>query len=264
MSEQHEFRGLKPAELEDIKELLAEKQFPREKQDFLLKVADMVVLGDRENTKNVVKDGLDNQTATAFEILHYGLSPGINVLGVRYERRQIFVPEVLMMVDAMQGAMEIVLPPLKEEIAKKGSLETPGKVVIGVVEGDIHDIGKSIVAALLEAAGFEVIDLGRDVPAEDFVRTAAEQSCQIIAASTLMTPTLEVMEEIEEKLRETGKKGTIKTVIGGGATSKEFAEEVGIDAWAKDAVEGVDTIKRMVQEIKVAMEEVRKRAEEEK
>jgi len=137
-------------------------------------------------------------------------------------------------------------------------------VVIGVVEGDIHDIGKTIVASMLRAAGFEVIDLGRDVPIDEFIETAVREGAQVIAASTLMTPTLEGMEEIEEKLRERGLKGKIKTIIGGGATSKEFADEIGADAWAADAVEGVDAVKRLVEEVKMAMAEIEKRMEEEK
>ncbi|HDM36819.1 MAG TPA: cobalamin-binding protein [Candidatus Syntrophoarchaeum butanivorans] len=233
------------------------------KEEFLEAVKNYLVVGDKENCVNLIKEYIDTGIATPLEILRLGLGEGMTIAGDKYEAGEYFVPEMLMCVDVMDAAMEIVMPRIKEEIAKKGTGETVGKVVIGVVEGDIHDIGKTITASLLEAAGFEVYDLGRDVPAEEFIKKAREVGAQVIAASTLMTPTLEVMEELHEELEEEGMRDQVKTIIGGGATSEEFAEEIGADAYAADAVEGVDAIKRMVEEIKVAMKELEKRAAEE-
>ncbi|RLG38247.1 MAG: cobalamin-binding protein [Candidatus Alkanophagales archaeon] len=234
-----------------------------DKQEYLNAVRDALAAGDKEKTLELVKKGVEDKIAHPLEILKDGLGAGMTVAGDKYESGEYFVPEMLMCVDAMDAAMEIVMPLIEQELREKHKGETRGKVVIGVVEGDIHDIGKTIVASMLRAAGFDVIDLGRDVPIDEFIETAVREGAQVIAASTLMTPTLEGMEEIEEKLREKGLKGKIKTIIGGGATSAEFAEEIGADAWAGDAVEGVDAIKRMIEEVKMAMAEIEKRMEEE-
>ena len=115
--------------------------------------------------------------------------------------------------------------------------ETKGKVVLAVVEGDVHDIGKNIVKAMLTGLGLTIYDLGKDVPIKDIVEKAKTEGAQIIAESTLMTPTLAGMKECEKMLAEEGLKGKIKTMIGGGATSKEFADQIGADGWSYDAVE---------------------------
>jgi len=238
-----------------------------EKEEYLKAVAEALCAGDKEKTVELVKKGVDEKIAHPLEILKDGLGVGMTMAGDKYEAGEYFVPEMLMCVDAMDAAMEIVMPLIEQELREKekaGEGAPRGKVVIGVVEGDIHDIGKTIVASMLRAAGFEVIDLGRDVPIDEFIETAVREGAQVIAASTLMTPTLEGMEEIEEKLKEKGLKGKIKTIIGGGATSREFADEIGADAWAADAVEGVDAVKRLVEEVKMAMAEIEKRMEAEK
>ncbi|MHC1584789.1 MAG: cobalamin B12-binding domain-containing protein [Candidatus Syntropharchaeia archaeon] len=229
-----------------------------DKKEYLEKVKEALLAipdgkGTKEDVVKIVKEGIEKGIATPLEILKDGLGEGMTVAGDRYEEGTYFVPEMLMCVDGMDAAMEIVMPLIKEEISKKSTGGTTGKVVIGVVEGDIHDIGKTIVSSMLQAAGFEVYDLGRDVPIEEFVEKAKEVGADVIAASTLMTPTLEGMEELEELLREEGLKGKVKTIIGGGATSEEFAEEIGADGYAKDAVEGLDAIKRMVAEVKAAV-----------
>ncbi|OFV67276.1 cobalamin-binding protein [Methanosarcinales archaeon] len=231
-----------------------------DREEFLEAVKNALVVGDKETCVNLIKEHIDEGIATPLDILRLGLGEGMTIAGDKYEAGEYFVPEMLMCVDVMDAAMEIVMPRIKEEMAASGG-ETIGKVVIGVVEGDIHDIGKTITASLLEAAGFEVYDLGRDVPAEEFIKKAKEVGADVIAASTLMTPTLEVMEELHEDLEDEGLRDKVKTIIGGGATSDEFAEEIGADGYAADAVEGVDAIKRMVQEIKMAMAELDKRVE---
>jgi corrinoid protein of di/trimethylamine methyltransferase len=231
-----------------------------EKQELLDGINESLVIADKETCVNLINEGLEKGIATPLDMLRLGLGAGMTVAGDKYESGEYFVPEMLMCVDVMDSAMEILMPLIKAMMADKGG-ESPGKVVIGVVEGDIHDIGKTITASLLEAAGFEVFDLGRDVPAEDFIKKAKEVGAQVIAASTLMTPTLEVMEELHEDLEEEGMRDQVKTIIGGGATSEEFADEIGADGYAGDAVEGVDAIKRMVEEIKMAMGELEKRVE---
>jgi corrinoid protein of di/trimethylamine methyltransferase len=235
-----------------------------EKAEYLEEVKNTIVVGDREKAVELVKKGVEENIAKPIEILRDGFGKGMTISGDKYESGEYFVPEMLMSVDAMDGAMEIVMPMIEKEIKKKQEkgkeVESTGKVVIGVVEGDIHDIGKTIVAKMLQAAGFDVIDLGRDVPIDDFIETAKKEGAQVIAASTLMTPTLDGMEELHEKLKETGMRDKVKTIIGGGATSEEFAKEIGADARGEDAMSSLDTIKRMVNEIKVAMAELEKKA----
>lgn len=236
------------------------------KEEYFKEIADALVAGDREKCTELAKKGLEEEIAEPIEILKEGLGLGMQIAGDKYEAGEFFVPEMLMGVDAMDGAMECVMPRLQEMAKKKreekGETESIGRVVIGVVEGDIHDIGKTIVAKMLQAAGYEVHDLGRDVPIEDFINKAKEVKADVIAASTLMTPTLDGMEEMHEMLRESGMKDKVKTIIGGGATSDEFAKEIGADGRAEDVTSGMDEIKRMVREIRAAMTEVEKAVKE--
>ncbi len=156
----------------------------------------------------------------------------------------------------MYAGLDLLLPLLKE--AAVGERE---KVVIGVVEGDIHDIGKNIVKAMLTAAGYDVIDVGRDVPTPDFVETADGEKARVIAMSTMMTPTLMSMKEVEEELDKKGLKGEIRTIIGGGTVTDEWKSKIGSDAYGKDAVEAVDKVKILFEEIKTALELARKTRE---
>ncbi|MHC1636205.1 MAG: cobalamin B12-binding domain-containing protein [Candidatus Methanospirareceae archaeon] len=235
-----------------------------EKEEILKEIADALVAGDKSKTTELAKKALD-MGISAMDILKDGLGLGMKIAGDKYEAGEYFVPEVLMCVDAMDGAMEYVMPKLEEEAKKRreetGETGLSGKIVIGVVEGDIHDIGKTIVAKMLQAAGFEVIDLGRDVPIEEFIKKAKEVGADVIAASTLMTPTLEGIEELHEMLEEEGMRDKVKTIVGGGAVSKEFAEEVGADAYGEDAIKAMDSVKRMIAEIKAAVAKVEEAVE---
>ena len=171
--------------------------------------------------------GIDAKTIT-FD----GLSKAMAIVGDLYASKKYFLPQVLLSANTLYGGLNICLPLLQGEGGA-----SKGTVVIGVVEGDVHDIGKNIVKAMLTGLGLTVIDMGKDVPIKDMVQKAVDEKAQIIAESTLMTPTLAGMKQCEAELKENGMKGTIKTMIGGGATSKEFADQIGADGWSYDAVE---------------------------
>jgi methylmalonyl-CoA mutase cobalamin-binding domain/chain len=146
---------------------------------------------------------------------------------------------------------------LTPHISKKDQ-KSKGKVILGVVEGDVHDIGKNIVKVMLTAAGYEVIDMGRDVPTNDFINKAKSDGAQVIAMSTLMTPTLMSIKSVEDKLKEEGMKDTVKTIIGGGSTSEEWKTKMGSDAYGKDAQEAVSKIKVLMDTIMSAVDEMKK------
>jgi dimethylamine corrinoid protein len=174
-----------------------------------------------------------------------GLRPLAKEIFGRFKRNDIIFPEFFLMNDAIQAGFELLLPLIKTSTTSRGEKK---QIVLGVIEGDIHDIGKNIVKAALEMDGFHVIDLGYDVRLQRFVEAAKESGARIIASSTLMTPTLPAMGDLEELLKKSSLKGHVKTIIGGAATSQEFADRIGTDAWAEDAVEGVKKVQQLLQD----------------
>lgn len=208
--------------------------------EILEKLADVVVKGKIKEAKPLAEQaiaaGVDPKV-----IIFDSLSKAMGVVGQKYESKQYFLPQVLLSAQTMYQALDVVLPKLKVEA---GAVQ--GKVVLAVVEGDVHDIGKNIVKAMLTGAGLTIFDMGRDVPVKNLVEKAKAEGAQVLATSTLMTPTLAGMKEIERMLKEENQKGKIKTIIGGGATSKEFANQIGADAWAYDAVEAVRVVEGLL------------------
>ena len=195
------------------------------------KLIDIVVTGKIKEGKDATQACLD-AGHDAKDIIFNGLSKAMAIVGDKYAAKQYFLPQVLLSANTLYMGLNLVLPMLT---GAGGA--TKGTVVIGVVEGDVHDIGKNIVKAMLTGLGLTIIDKGKDVPIKDMIETAKAEGAQIIAESTLMTPTLAGMKECEKILAEEGLKGKIKTMIGGGATSKEFADQIGADGWSYDAVE---------------------------
>lgn len=183
------------------------------------------------------------QGVTVGEISSALLS-GIRESCHKFNQKVIYFPEFFLEIDTALGAMNALLPQLR---ASGEQSKAQGKVVLGTVEGDIHDMGKNILKAILESEGIPTIDLGTNVLADTFIQTAQDEAAPIIAASTLMTPTLKKMEELEAKLQQKGLKGAIWTIVGGEATSQEFANSIGADAWAREAIEGVAKIKQFLQ-----------------
>jgi methanogenic corrinoid protein MtbC1 len=171
---------------------------------------------------------------TARQIIFEGLNKAMEIVGSKYEKKEYFLPQVLLSAQTLYQSLDVALPKLD-----KTGMAAQGKVVMAVVEGDVHDIGKNIVKAMLTGSGLTIIDDGRDVPVKKIVDDAISQGCNIIATSTLMTPTLAGMKEIERLLKESNKKGAIKTMVGGGAVSKDFATQIGADGYGYDANEAV-------------------------
>jgi corrinoid protein of di/trimethylamine methyltransferase len=216
----------------------------------LEKLAFIVIQGRLEEAIPSTQEALD-KGFQPLVVIYDGLAAGMKVVGDWFRERVYFLPEVLLSATAMQNALSIVLP-----LLQKMATEKRGTVIIGTVEGDIHDIGKSIVKALLTAAGYTVHDLGRDVAVDDFIEKAKEHDAQIIAMSTLMTPTLESMRAVEERLKEAGLKDKVRTIVGGGSVTPEFAQSIGSDAYGKDASEAVKRVNGLVEQIMMALKEI--------
>ncbi|MBU5436555.1 corrinoid protein [Tissierella sp. MSJ-40] len=170
-----------------------------------------------------------------------GLVAGMNKVGQLYEEQEYFLPEVLTCSDTLNIGLDILKPHIEKE-----STDNPIKVVIGVVEGDTHDIGKNLVKIMTESAGIEVYDLGRDVPLEKFINVAEEVNANFICMSTLMTTTMMGMKTVIDMLKQRNIRNKYKVMIGGGPISQKFADEIGADAYTVDANEAVKRIKTMV------------------
>jgi 5-methyltetrahydrofolate--homocysteine methyltransferase len=206
----------------------------------LAEVADAVIRGDHSQvavlTRQVIEAGIPPKT-----ILDHGLIAGMTVVGDRFRVHEIFLPDVLLAAKAMYAGMDQLRPLLVRD-----GVPSIGKVVIGTVQGDLHDIGKNLVGIMLKGAGFEILDLGHDVAPERMVQTAQEQGASVIGMSALLTTTMPVMGEVVRLLRERRLTGTIRTVVGGAPVSDAFAREIGADAYGFDAGNAVDVVKDLV------------------
>jgi methanogenic corrinoid protein MtbC1 len=197
-----------------------------------------VISLDRERVKKVTQDAL-NQGLSARDIISEGLVKGMKVIGDGFERRELFLPELVASGEVMKVAFSILRPHLV-----KAGVEAEGKVVLGTVQSDIHDIGKNILGALLEGNGFEVHDLGVDVPTEVFVKKIHEVEPDIVALSAMLSSTVSQMAETVIILKENNINA--KIIIGGAATGQEVADEMGVDGYGKDAWEGIQKIQQLV------------------
>ena len=228
------------------------------KEEIFGRLRQAVILGETEDCAKAAQDAID-AGIDPMTVITEGLSKAMEVVGDKFENKEYFLPEMLLSAEAMYAGLELLLPLLKAEEA-----EAKEKIVLGVVEGDIHDIGKNIVKAMLTAAGYEVIDLGVDVPTSEFVEKASEEKVGVIAMSTMMTPTLMSMKDVEEQLAKKGLKRKVKTLIGGGTVTEQWKSRVGSDAYGKDAVDAVDKVKMLVEEIKAAVKLMEKKRKKRK
>jgi 5-methyltetrahydrofolate--homocysteine methyltransferase len=208
--------------------------------EILNQIARSLEAGQDDEVQRLVRRAIDEQVPTA-AILNDGLIAGMNVVGERFRVHEIFLPEVLLAARAMTCGMELLKPLLIRD-----DVPSLGKVVIGSVRGDLHDIGKNLVGIMLAGAGFEVIDLGNDVAPERFVETAEREGAPVIGMSALLTTTMTVMKEVVDLLRERGLAGQIKVVVGGAPLSERFAGEIGADAYGFDASNAVERVKSLV------------------
>jgi 5-methyltetrahydrofolate--homocysteine methyltransferase len=201
-------------------------------------LAEAVIRGDQATAVSVTKAALSEGMAPK-SILDEGLIAGMDVIGGRFKRNEVYIPEVLIAARAMKMAMEVLEP----ELTKAG-VQPIGKLVIGTVQGDLHDIGKNLVAMMLKGAGFEVIDLGVDVSPAKFVEEARSKNAQLVGMSALLTTTMPGMEKTIKALKEAGVKA--KIMVGGAPVTQSFAEKIGAQGYAPDAASAVDTAKSLV------------------
>jgi len=203
------------------------------------KMSEALISGDIEGIKKLTQEALDGGVS-AKEILDKGLLPGMDIVGQRFKACEMFIPEVLRSAKTMQGSMGILRPLLSEADAAGA-----GTVVIGTVEGDLHDIGKNLVGMMLEGAGFQVVDLGTDVKPGDFVEAAKEHKPSILGMSALLTTTMPKMGETVNALKEAGIRDQIKVMAGGAPVTQDFVDEIGADAYGSNATAAVEKAKAL-------------------
>ena len=212
------------------------------KEELLAKLSECVVEMEEEEVVEVAKEYIE-EGYPAFDGIMEGLVDGMNKASDLYDAEEYFVTDVLLCSDAMYAGLEVLRPHLPENV---DGGEKP-KAVIGVVEGDTHDIGKNLVKIMLDTAGFEMYDLGRDVPLDAFVDKAMEVNAQLVCMSTLMTTTMVGMKTVIEKLQEKGIRDKVKVMIGGSPISQKYADEIGADGYSTNAVEAVKLAKRLLE-----------------
>jgi len=208
--------------------------------DILKQIVENLQQGNNKRISELVRQAL-KQKIPAKEILDNGLIAGMDIIGKQFKAHTIFLPEVLLSARAMYAGMDELKPILIKE-----GVPTIGKVVIGTVQGDLHDIGKNLVGIMLKGAGFEVIDIGNDVPPERFIEVAKKENARVIGMSALLTTTMLGMKKVIDLLNKQGLSGEIKTIIGGAPVSEEFAHEIGADAYGYDATSAVECVKKLI------------------
>jgi 5-methyltetrahydrofolate--homocysteine methyltransferase len=201
-------------------------------------LAEAIIKGDQNTAVEITRSALEEGTP-AESVLNEGLVAGMDVVGDRFKKNEVYIPEVLISARAMKMAMEILEP----ELVKAG-VEPIGKLVIGTVQGDLHDIGKNLVAMMLKGAGFEVIDLGVDVGPEKFIEQVKSAGAHLVGMSALLTTTMPGMEKTVNALREAGI--SAKVMIGGAPVTQDYADRIGADGYAPDSASAVDVAKSLV------------------
>lgn len=207
----------------------------------LQKLYDAVLNGDQKTAVAVTQEALAEGIAPLELITKY-MIPAMDEVGRRFECEEYFVPELLLSARAMKGALELLRPLLVASGAQPA-----GRVVIGTVKGDLHDIGKNLVASMLEGGGFEVIDLGADVAPEKFIQAVQEKNAQIVALSALLTVTMPSMRKTIDALREAGVRDKVKVMVGGAPVTPQFAREIGADGYGENATAAVALARQFVQ-----------------
>ena len=203
------------------------------------KFAQALFKGSVDEVKKLTQELLDNGEK-AQNILNQGLVKAMDQVGIKFKNCEIYIPEVLIAARAMHAGLGVLKP-----ILAKSSGPAANKIVLGTVKGDLHDIGKNLVGMMLEGAGFEVVDVGIDVPAEKFVQTAKEQGAKVIGMSALLTTTMMQMKATVEMVKAVGL-GKVKIMVGGAPVTQEFAKQIGADGYAPDAASAVQKVKELL------------------
>ncbi len=210
--------------------------------DLLARITASLVEGEPDETVTLTGQAL-KANLEPMTIINEGLVPGMNIVGDKFQRGEYFLPHLIIAASGTQQAMELLEPELQ---ARQQVLEKAGTLVIGSVAGDIHEIGKSLVATMMSASGFQVYDLGVDVPTETFVARVKETGADLLGLSALLTTTMTVQREVIEALVEAGIRDQVKVIIGGAPVSQEWADAIGADGYAEDAVGAVELARRLV------------------
>jgi 5-methyltetrahydrofolate--homocysteine methyltransferase len=209
--------------------------------EILEQISTAVIEGDLEQIEDLTEDALDDDLS-AETILNKGLMPGMDYVGVEFKAGNMFVPEVLRSAKTMQISMDILKPLLAE-----AGIPMVGKVLLGTVKGDLHDIGKNLVGMMCEGAGFEVKDIGKDIAPESFVEAVKEYEPDVLGMSALLTTTMRAMESTIKELEEAGVRDKVKIMVGGAPVTQAFADQIGADGYASNAAAASDLAKRLVE-----------------
>jgi 5-methyltetrahydrofolate--homocysteine methyltransferase len=209
--------------------------------DTLEKLKQAIVDGDDDLAVAIAEDGLQ-QGLTGLELVKGAIIPGIEQAGKLWHDNIYFMPDVVLSAEAFKAAMQLVKPRMQE-----AETMSKGKIIMGVVAGDMHDLGKSIVIAMLMGAGFEVIDLGVDIPQDMFIQQVRDLNPDILGIGCYMTTTMLALKDVLRALEETGLRNKIKVMIGGVPTTQQFADEIGADAWGRDALDAVTAAKKLME-----------------
>ena len=210
--------------------------------EILKDIAQNLIAGHDENVAALVALAIQADVPTV-EILDDGLIAGMSVVGARFRNHEMFLPEVLLSARAMTAGVSLLKPLLVAE-----EVPSRGKVILGTVQGDLHDIGKNLVGIMLQGAGFEVVDLGTDVPAEEFIDAAVAENASIIGLSALLTTTMPLMKSVVDLVEERGLSDELKVIVGGAPLSEEFARSIGAQDYAYDAANAVEKVVALVAE----------------
>ncbi|MBQ7786481.1 MAG: corrinoid protein [Clostridia bacterium] len=202
--------------------------------EMLREISQMVQKGKRKLIPDLIEQAIA-QGAAPLDILNGGLLDGMSIIGEQFKNNEVFVPEVLIAARAMNAGVQTLKPYLNAE-----EMPFAGRVCLGTVQGDLHDIGKNLVRLMMEGKGLEVVDLGTDVSAEQFVQTAKEQNCQVIACSALLTTTMDVMADVVKAAEKAGIRDRVKIMVGGSPITDEFCQKIGADCYTPDAASAAD------------------------
>ena len=206
----------------------------------LKEIAVNVENGDSSTVKELTKIAFSQKIA-AEEILNNGLVKGMDVIGIKFKNNEVFIPEVLIATRAMKAGMDIIRPFLTNERVKPKA-----KIVMGTIKGDLHDIGKKIVGMMLEREGYEIVDIGIDVPKEKFIKAIKKENPDIIGMSALLTTTMAYMQEVIEEIEKAKLKQNVKIIIGGAPITQAFADEIKADGFAPEAASAVELVKYLL------------------
>jgi 5-methyltetrahydrofolate--homocysteine methyltransferase len=208
--------------------------------EILQKISEELQAGNYQEVPKLIQEALNAKIPPA-KILSDGLVAGMDIVGDKFRRDELFMPEVLISAKAMQAGMDVLRPKLIE-----AGVKLAGSIVLGTVKGDLHDIGKNLVGMLMEGSGFQVIDLGIDVATEKFIEAVKSQKPDLLGLSALLTTTMPKMKEVMESLVEAGIRKSVKVMVGGAPVTEKFAKDIGADAYAPDAASAVEKARELV------------------